>query len=132
MKAQKSREIVLEVINEIGVLHNIAKTVSEKGINLLAVTTGAEGGRAFVRLVTDDHRRAMDILGQRDYHPLEAEVIVVDAPNRTGVLESLAGKLGREGINLVRIAATAGLGAENACVVLTTSDNDHALVVLNG
>jgi hypothetical protein len=56
----QAREVVIRMPNEIGALNHIARTISDKGVNILAVTAWVEGAQAVIRLVTDDSVRVLE------------------------------------------------------------------------
>ncbi|HNF59807.1 MAG TPA: hypothetical protein PLN89_09550, partial [Elusimicrobiota bacterium] len=60
LKATLGKEIVVRRTNEIGALADIAKTVAEKGIGILAVSGWVEGSEGVFRLLVDDALRAGD------------------------------------------------------------------------
>ena len=62
LKARLGKEVVLRVENEVGVLDQIARTVAEKGVDVVAACAWVEGPLAVVHLVTDDNRRVVDAL----------------------------------------------------------------------
>ncbi len=129
--ARQDKEIVLEVFNEIGVLHDLSKIVSEKGVNLLAVCGEVHGKNAVIRMITDDNLRATDALKAHDYAPMEADVVVVEVEHKPGMLVKLTDRLGRAGVDIGHIAATGLIGQNKCLAVLSCSDNARAMVVLN-
>jgi hypothetical protein len=129
--ARQGKEIMVEVVNEIGVLHNLTRTVAEKGVNILAVSGNVHGRNAIVRLVTDDNLRAVEALRARNYKPLEIDVVLAELPHKPGMLERLTARLGRGGVDIAHIAATAPLNQDKALVVLVCADPDRAMVLLN-
>ena len=53
-EARQGKEIVVKLKNRIGLLFDISKRISEKGISILAVCGGISGQEGVIRLVTDD------------------------------------------------------------------------------
>lgn len=130
--ARQGREIVVEVVNKIGVLTDLSKVVSEKGVNILAILGEVDGVNAVVRFVTDDNLRAVDVLRAHRYVPREADVVLVDIPHKPGMLRAITEKLGQAGLDLVRLYATGPTREQHCLVVLSSTDNQRAVVVLNG
>ena len=124
------KQIVLKVSNHVGVLHDIAKTVAEKGINLLAIKGAGHGDNAYIHLLTEDNERAADALRKNDYKPELEQVVVVTLGNRPGVLEKITERLAKADINLEHIHATADIRHETCEIVLSTSDNQRAVLEL--
>lgn len=129
--ARQQKEVVVEVLNETGVLHDLARIVAEKGINILAVCGERHGKNAVIRMITDDNLRASDALKAHDYAPMEADVVTAELDHRPGMLMKLADRLGREGIDIGHIAVTGLIGQDKCLAVLSCSDNARAAVVLN-
>ena len=129
--ARQAKEIELEVLNEIDVLQDLAKPVAEKGISILALSSTAAGKNAIVRLITDDNLRACDALRKKNYNPVERPVVLAEVPHKPGMFRLLAEKLGRAGVGITRVIATAALAETTALVVLSCTDNERAVVVLN-
>ena len=131
MKAQTCRALEVALPNETELLHAVTKAVAEKGINILAVTAWTAGMETVIRLVTDDNLRAGDALRARGYAVREPEVVLVELPHRPGMLESLASKLWKAGVQIHHLTATGLVGQEKTLMVLGTSDNQRAVVALN-
>ncbi len=129
--AQQGKEIVVRTLSEIGLLFDLAKVVAEKGINLLAVHGQVEGRDAVIRLVTDDNLRALDALRAHNYAPMEQPVAMVRAPNKPGILRTLAERLAGSDIDIHHISATTSAEADTCLIVLSCSNNDRAVVLLN-
>jgi hypothetical protein len=130
--ARQNKEIVLTVVNEIGVLNEIVKAVSEKGLSILAITASPAGACAVIRLITEDNLRAADELRHRDYAPMEVGVVTVEVPHKAGMLRMVTERLGKAGIDIKHIHGSALIDAERSLLVLSTADDDRAVVVLNG
>ena len=129
--AQQGKEIVIRTLSEIGLLFDLSKVVAEKGINLLAAHGQVEGKDAVIRLVTDDNRRAMDALRAHNYAPHEEAVVLVAAPNKPGMLRTLTERLAGADIDIHHLSATTGAEADTCLIVLSCSNNDRAMVLLN-
>lgn len=129
--AKQGKQIIVEVFNELGVLHDLARTVAEKGITILSLDAEVVDKDAVIRLVTDDNLRAADALRDGRYAPTEVPVVLVELPHKPGMLEHLAERLGRAQIDIYRLTVTATPSQGTCLVVLSCSDNDHAVVLLN-
>ncbi len=129
---QLAKEIVVTVVNKIGVLADISKLIAEHGINIEAVAGYADkDNNAKIMLVTEDNLRVTDGLQKSGYKSLkESEVIVVELENKTGALKYLTAKLAAEGIDIKSIYGATCVGTCPARMVLSTSDNEKAIVAL--
>ena len=129
--AQQAKEIVLEVRNEIGILHQISKIVAERGVNIAAVLADVLAENAVIRILTDDNLRAKEALEQNGYKPSEFDAVTAELPHKPGVLETATERLGRAGIDIRHLAATATTDQAKCLLLLATSDDQKAVVALN-
>ena len=128
--ASLGKEIVVTVVNKIGILADMAKLIAEHGINIEAVAGYAEvGNTAKIMLITDDFLRVTDALKKAGYKSLkESGAIIVELENKTGALKFLTAKLAAEEIDIKQIYGTTCSGSCPAKIILSTSDKEKALV----
>ncbi len=127
--AHLGKEIVVVVGNKIGVLADLSKIVSDHGINIEAVAGYADNKEAKIMLVTNDNLRALDALNKNGYKSSkESEVLVLEMENKTGVLKNITSKLASEGIDIRYIYGTTCTSGCPSRVVLSTSNNEKAVV----
>jgi hypothetical protein len=127
--AQLGKEIVMTVINKIGVLADMSKLVADHGINIDAVVGYAMNNEAKIMLVTADNLRAADALKKAGYKNIkEEEVVVVDLENKPGALKNITAALAGQGIDIRHVYGTVCSAGCPAKIVLSTSDNEKALV----
>lgn len=126
-----AKEVTVRMENEIGTLDALAKALSEKGINILAVCAWVEGAQAVIRFLTDDASRVMDALRARHHEPRESDVLVTEVPHKPGMLHRITAKLAQEEIDVHHLYATATRSQESTLVVFATANNDRAMVLLN-
>ncbi len=131
LAARTGHEISVRLPNQIGTLHVLSKLLAEHGIDVLATNNIVEGDHAMLRLITDDPDRTADALREHGYEPAERSVILLDAPHRPGILRHVTERLKFDGVDLRELYATALPGAEVCRVVLTSSDDERAVVLLN-
>lgn len=131
LKAKPTKELVIKLSNEIGALYRVSKVVAEKGVNILATCNWVEGENAYIRLLTDDNLRAHDELNKQSYDVQEKPAIILEVAHKPGMLRHITGTLARERIDITHLYATAPLSADQCTVLLGTTDNDRAIVLLN-
>ena len=130
--AKQCKEVSIRVLNDIGILAQLTKIVADKGVNIRAAAAWVENeNKGVVRLVTDDNLRAMDALRAHNYAPQEIDSIEILAHHSPGMLSSLSAKIGSGGINVHYLYASAPVSSESCLIVLSTSNNERALVLLN-
>lgn len=131
LSTRHAKEVIVRMPNEIGAFDQMAKTIADKGINLLAVSAWVEGADAVIRLVTEDTVRVMDTLKAHQYQARETDVLVVDVPHKPGMLRHITGKLAQGGIDVHHLYATAPTAQDRSMVVFASANNDRAMVLLN-
>ena len=131
LKARVAKETCVRVANEIGGLDRMAKLIAEKGANILAVTAWVEGAEAVFRLLSDDEARVADTLRAQGYDVRQADVLAAEMPHKPGMLHRVAETLAKEDIDIHHLYATATSGQGQCLVVLSTANNDRAMVLLN-
>ena len=131
LKARQGKEVVLRTADKIGALAEFSKIVAERGVSILAMCAWVEGAEAVVRLVTDDTLRTLDVLRDNGYQPQEQDVVLVDAAHKPGILRHLTDMLAKENIDLSHLFASATIDQDVCLVVLNSSDNERAIVLLN-
>jgi hypothetical protein len=132
LKAKLAKEVVITLRNDVGTLHRIARTVSDKGVNILGTNTWVDHDQAIVHLLTDDTQRTVDALRSAGFTPREADVVVTEVAHKPGMLRSLTDKLAHAGIDLHHLYATATTSQDRCLLVFASANNDRAVVVLNG
>lgn len=125
-------EVVVRMKNRCGILAEIAKLVSDQGLNVLALNGAKCGEDCVVRLMTDDNLRAKDVLAEKNFEPQEEGVVIVELANKPGMLKRVADTLANEGIDICHVYATAGQEDDKCLLVFHSSDDEHALVTLQG
>lgn len=128
-QAQLGKEIAVTVVNKIGVLEDMSKLLAGHGINIEAVAGYAVDNEAKIMLVTDDNLRSVDALKKSGYKSIkENEVVVIELENKAGALKNITARLAAEGIDIKQIYGTTCSAGCPAKIVISTSDNEKALV----
>ena len=130
-KARQGKELVVRMANEVDALAKVSKLIAEKGVNILAMSCWEENGHTMMRLVTDDMLRTSDVLRENGYGPDEKDVVLVYAAHKPGVLRHITDVLARHDITLSHLFASATIDQDECLVVLNSSKNDRAIVLLN-
>lgn len=124
------KEIVVVAENKIGILAAVAKKLADRGLNILAISAQGAGGIGLVSMVVDDHLRARDLLRKSGFAFQENQVVLLEAEDRPGVLFAIARKLAAKKININDIYGSAPASYGPCVLVLSTSDNQKAIVAL--
>ncbi|HEY0551526.1 MAG TPA: amino acid-binding protein [Verrucomicrobiae bacterium] len=100
MKFQLQRQITVAIENQPGRLAAISHALASSGINIkdLSILDNIEQG--VIRMVTNDAAACKALLTEQGFHPVEAEVVVVDLADAPGKLALLAEALAKGGVNI--------------------------------
>jgi hypothetical protein len=131
LKTRFAKEVTVRVENEIGTLDAIARSIADKGINILAVCAWVEGAQAVIRILSDDATRVLDELRGRKYEIREMDVLVTDAPHKPGMLHRITETLAGAGLDIHHLYASAGSSQDHCLIVFATANNDRAIVELH-
>jgi hypothetical protein len=130
--ANTGKEIVVVTANKIGLLNEIAKLISNHGINIDGLAGYAMDKEAKVMMVTSDNTRAVETLYAAKFSSVkENGVIVIELENKPGALKVVTDKLAAQGIDIKYLYGTACSGGCPPKLVLATSDDQKALVAFN-
>ena len=128
MRIQKQLSVFLE--NRPGALAKLCGTLSEVGINILALSISDTVDHAVVRLIVDNNIKALMLLEQQGLYLNEQEVVVIEVENHPGVLTEISQKLALADINIDYAYCTATKHQPQGCLVLRTDDVQRTLEVL--
>ena len=127
--ANLGKEIVVSMVNKIGILADMARLIAEHGINIEAVAGAVAGNEAQIMVVTDDNLRAMDALKKAGYGSAkESEVVILILENKAGALKKITENLAAEGIDIKHIYGSVCSGGCPAKMIISTSSNEKALL----
>jgi hypothetical protein len=115
----KTKQFTIAVQNQPGAVLEIARTLGNAKVNILALLGTAQGTSGMVQLVAEDARRAKKALDEAKLTYQETEAEQYELPNKPGALAQCLDKLAAKGVNLDMIYATAPKGGRKAVVVYT-------------
>jgi hypothetical protein len=115
----KTKQFIVRVENRPGAVAEIARTLGNAKVNILALLGRAEETSGTVQLIVDDARRAKKALDESGLTYQETTAEEYELPNKPGALAQYLNKLTAKGVNLNSICATAPKGGRTAVVVYT-------------
>ena len=115
----KTKEFTIAVENRPGAVAEIARTLGNAKVNILALLGTAQGARGTVQLIAEDAKRAKKALDEAKLSYQETIAEEYELPNKPGALAQYLDRLAAKGINLNSIHATASKGGKKAVVVHT-------------
>ena len=128
MRIQKQLSVFLE--NRPGLLAKLCGTLSEAGINILALSVNDTVDHAVVRLIVDNNIKALMLIEQQGLYLNQQDVMVVQVGNHPGVLAEIASRLARADINIDYAYCAATEHQREGCLVLKTDNAERTLEVL--
>ncbi len=115
----KTKQFTIALQNQPGAVAEIARTLGNAKVNILALLGTAQGTSGTVQLVVEDPRRAKKALDEAKIVYQETTAEEYELPNKPGALAQYLDKLAAKGVNLSSIHATASKGGKKAVVVHT-------------
>ena len=115
----KSKKFTIAVDNRPGAVAEIARTLGNAKVNILALLGTAQGTSGTVQLIVEDVRRAKMALDEAKLSYQETVAEEYELPNKPGALAQYLDRLAAKGVNLNSIHATAAKGGKKAVVVYT-------------
>jgi hypothetical protein len=112
----KTKQFIVTIENRPGAVAEIARTLGNAKVNILALLGSAEETRGTVHLVVDDAKRAKKALDDSGLTYQETTAEEYELPNKPGALAEYLEKLKAKNINLNSICATAAKSGKKAVV----------------
>jgi hypothetical protein len=122
----KTKQFTISVQNQPGAVAEIARTLGNAKVNILALLGTAQGMTGTVQIVAEDARRAKKALDAAKLAYQEIPAEEYELPNKPGALAQYLEKLEAKGVNLNSICATAAKGGKKAVVVYTIATAERA------
>jgi hypothetical protein len=122
----KTKQFTISVQNQPGAVAEIARTLGNAKVNILALLGTAQGMTGTVQIVAEDARRAKKALDAAKLAYQEIPAEEYELPNKPGALAQYLEKLEAKGVNLNSICATAAKGGKKAVVVYTIATAEKA------
>jgi hypothetical protein len=122
----KTKQFTVTVENRPGAVAEMAKTLGNARVNILALLGTAQGTSGTVELVVEDPRRAKKALDEAGLTYRETTAEEYELQNEPGALAQCLNKLAARGVNLNSICATASKGGKKAVLVYTVEAEGKA------
>lgn len=122
----KTKQFTITVDNRPGAVAEIAKTLGNAKVNILALLGTSQGTSGTLQLVAEDARRAKKALDEARIAYTETAAEVYELANKPGELAKCLDKLSARGVNMSSIQATATKGGRKAVLVYTVEAQEKA------
>jgi len=128
---RKVEELLVVTKNAEGTFARITGPLSRNNINIECYTSYAWGNEAAFRIVTDNNRKARDILRSEGYTVQEMPAVRWYTTNEPGWLTKATTALANAHISTYSSYATALPDSDNTVVTFNTNDSNRTVEVLN-
>jgi len=128
--ARLQQEIILQSKDRPALLADITRVLSDMGINLLSVRLRSIEGEATVHLLTNSQSYAYEALQDAGFDIVERDVILLTLPHYPGFLRRTSEALARKDISINDLHFSVREEGKEGVVVLTCSNNAHAIQIL--
>lgn len=124
------KQISIFVENKPGRMARVAKTLSDVGVNIRALTIAEAGDFGVIRMVVDDTEKGYRVLRENGLTVSETDVLAVELKDVPGGLYEIAKTLGDHTINMDYAYAFVTAKSERAMLILRVDDIKRATQVL--
>lgn len=129
--ARKATEVLVVAGNELGLLARITGPLAKNKVNIECYTGYEWGNEAAFRFVTDNNKRAREILAAAGFNAQENQVVLWQTGNTPGQLRNAATALAEASVNTICSYSTTPVNSSSSVVVFNTSDADRTASILN-
>lgn len=130
MRVVRQLSLILE--NRPGVLADVCSDLGDQKINIEAVTVANLVDHSVVRMVVDDAKRAVHLLGAAGVLVLENEILAIELTNHPGALAEVAKRLGKAKVNIDYLYTSTPRPKGKATVYLRVNNLKRAQEALAG
>ena len=110
----RTTQLVVSLRSKRGVLAQLAGTLAEAGVNIIALSADAVSGRGKIRMVVNNPAAARRALRKARYRVAEEPAYVVRLRNKPGAVARVASRLAKAGVNITSAYATTAGKSANA------------------
>ena len=130
MKTHVERQITVALANQPGQLAAICKLLSERAINIEALSLVDSIEQGVVRLLTSDPEICKKVLQSNGFYVIEGDVLVLDLFDRIGKLAQISAALAEAKVNIDYVYGSVEHPGSPMRLVLKASDATRARAIL--
>ena len=123
-------QLLVLAANRPGTLANICGTLADANINIRGISVVDHVDHALIRIVAEDHAKAIHLLGEAGLPVLEDEVIRAEMGTGPGALDIVAEAISEAGLDIHYAYASEPPGGGPATLIIKTSDDKTAIKAL--
>jgi len=125
------KQISVFVENKPGRMARVAKTLSDAGVNIRALTIAEAGDFGVIRMVVDNTEKGYRVLRDTGFTVSETDVLAVELKDVPGGLYEVVNTLGMNNVNVDYAYAFVTARAGRAMLILRVDDTKRAARVLS-
>ena len=119
---ERVKQISVSLENKPGKLAHVCRCLADRKVNIIALSVAETSEQSLVRLVVDKPEAAVEMLKGCPLTFMQTDVLLLELPNRVGVMAELAQKLAAKRINIDFVYGSTGRGRGKTFVVLGASN----------
>lgn len=128
----KVKQLSIFVENQPGRLAQVAKTLGEAGINIMAMTIAETREFGVVRMIVADPDQGMGVLKGAGFTVTTTNILAIEVPDRPGALAGVLDAFVQKGLNIEYMYAFVAKREGAAILVFRFDDTDKAVDALKG
>ncbi|HPQ80438.1 MAG TPA: hypothetical protein PLZ86_01805 [bacterium] len=129
-KTTKTTELLVITGNELGAFARMTTPLAKNRINIECFSGYEWSGEAAFRIVTDNNRKASELLRREGFNVQENPVVLWTTENTPGQLDSATVALAEAKVNTYSSYSTNTPGSTTTTVAFGTNDADRASDIL--
>ena len=128
---QITKQLAIFLDNRPGTLARLADELAKAKINIFAISTSDTVDHSVIRLVVNDHRKALLLFEEHGTLVVEDDVLLVEGTNKPGELARIAHRLAEAKVNIEYCYSATPADARNGLMIMRVSNPTKALKALN-
>jgi hypothetical protein len=122
MKSTRTKQLSVSLENRPGRIAHVCGCLAERKINIIALSVIDTSEQGILRLVVDKPDEAAKALKGCPMTVAKKEVLLVELPNKVGIMATVAEKLSAKGINITFVYGSTGKTSGITYIVLAASN----------
>ena len=127
---KRAKQISVSLENKPGQLAHLSRCLADRKVNVIALSVAETTEQWVLRLVVDNPGQAVKMLKECPLTFSQRDVLLLELPNKVGVVAELAEKLAAKRINIDFVYGSTGRGRGKTFVVLGTKNLSAAAKLL--
>jgi len=118
----KTKQFSVSMENRPGRLARVCRLLADRKVNIIALSVAETTEQGILRLVVDRPDEAVKVLEECGLSFTETDVLLVEVPNKIGIMADVAEKLSAKKINVNFVYGSTGKRGGMTYIVLGTSN----------